>query len=285
MSDAPHRIDFHRTKYGPEILIDIAWIHEMPTFIHTTPHWLSFYDVTVITAGRGWFWLDGHRYRVAAGQLLFTSPGQVRRWDVSALDGICLFFPVTFLAEFFSDAAFLERLPYFHDPGRASAGISAAQRRSLERSWGAMRNELRTWRDDSAHLLRAGLYEQLVHLGRLYGRANDTNAARIPHRQVTAFRRLVDEHATTAHGLRAYTRSLGISAAHLTRLCRQHLGSTAKQVIEARLEVLARRELLYSDRSAAQVAASLGFKDPSYFARFFKRRVGVSPAKFRAIGG
>lgn len=148
-----------------------------------------------------------------------------------------------------------------------------------------MRRELHAWRDDSAHLLRAGLYEQLVHLGRLYGRAHGTEATRTPHRQVSAFRRLVDERATAAHGLRAYTRTLGISAAHLTRLCRQHLGATAKQVIDARLEVLARRELLYGDRSAAQVAAALGFRDPSYFARFFKRRVGVSPARFRESTG
>ncbi len=148
-----------------------------------------------------------------------------------------------------------------------------------------MRRELRAWRNDSAHLLRAGLYEQLVHLGRVYGRAHGTDATRTPHRQVSAFRRLVDERAATAHGLRAYTRTLGISAAHLTRLCRQHLGITAKQVIEARLEVLARRELLYSDRSVAQVASALGFRDPSYFARFFRRRTGVSPAQFRVSAG
>ena len=93
----PSRIGSHRTKHGREILIDIAWIHEMPTFIHSEPHWLGFYDITLITRGTGWFWLDGHRYHVTPGQVLFTTPGQIRRWEVTGLDGICLFFPATFL--------------------------------------------------------------------------------------------------------------------------------------------------------------------------------------------
>ena len=69
---ATQRVDFHRTKYGPEILIDIAWVHEMPTFILTTPHWLAFYDILLVTRGRGWFSLDGevgygqHSYELAA---------------------------------------------------------------------------------------------------------------------------------------------------------------------------------------------------------------------------
>ncbi len=53
MVRTPVRIDFHRTKYGPEILIDVAWIHEMPTFLHDATHSLSFYDITLVTAGRG----------------------------------------------------------------------------------------------------------------------------------------------------------------------------------------------------------------------------------------
>src|SRR5688500_11243279 len=90
----PAVVDFHRTKYGPELLVDSAWVHDMPTFLRDErPHALSFFDIMLITRGRGWFWLDAHRYRVRAGSVLFTSPGQVRRWEVAGLDGLCVFFP------------------------------------------------------------------------------------------------------------------------------------------------------------------------------------------------
>jgi AraC family transcriptional activator of pobA len=92
---------------------------------------------------------------------------------------------------------------------------------------------------------------------------------------------MVDQRAAREHAVGGYAHALGVSTAHLTRLCRRHLGSTAKEVIESRLEVLARRALLFSDRSAAQIAGQLGFRDPSYFTRFFRRRTGATPARFR----
>lgn len=286
MRVAPSRIDFHRTKYGREILIDIAWIHEMPTFVHVEPHWLAFYDITLITRGTGWFRLDGHRYAVSPGQVLFTTPGQVRHWDVGAgLDGLCLFFPATFIGEFFNDAEFLHRLPYFHVTTAAAAvRLAPAERTRLRTHLTRMRSELRSWRPDSAHLLRARLYETLVRLARRYARAHRTAAERQPHTTVQRFRQLVLRHATERHGLVGFTAELGISTAHLTRLCHRHLGMSAKEVVQQEIEVMARRLLLFSDRSIAQVATALGFADASYFTRFFRRRTGVTPARFRGQG-
>lgn len=283
MRSAPSRVDFHRTKYGREILIDIAWIHEMPTFIHADPHWLSFFDITLITRGRGWFWLDGHRYRVTPGQVLFTTPGQVRSWDVTGLDGLCLFFPAAFLGEFFSDADFLHRLPYFHVTSAAAAvRLAPTTRARLRAQLSRMRSELRAWRPDSVHLLRARLYEVLVRLARTYARAHGTAAERRAHPTVLKFRQLVDRDATISHDLATLAAEIGVSPAHLTRLCRQHLGMTAKEVMQQRLEIAARRLLLFSEQTSAQIAATLGFADASYFTRFFRRRTGVTPVRFRA---
>ena len=276
------RIDFHRTKYGPEILIDIAWIHEMPTFIVDRPHWLSFYDILLVTRGRGWFSLDGVRMRVAPGRVFFTTPGQVRNWDVEGLDGLCLFFPAAFVEEFFNDQQFLHRLPYFHVKSDAtSIKLTPARMRRLRRALSRMRSELRAYRPDSSHLLRARLYETLVELARDYARRYSTSASRSLHRAVTDFQRLVAEHAVSNHGVHHYARDLAVSPAHLRLLCRRHLGVPAKEVIQERLEVEARRLLLFTDQSTERVAHELGFRDPSYFARFFRRRTGASPARFR----
>jgi two-component system response regulator YesN len=47
----------------------------------------------------------------------------------------------------------------------------------------------------------------------------------------------------------------------------------------------ARRLLRQSECSMSEIAARLGFKDPTYFNRMFKREVGVSPNKYRQMSG
>jgi AraC-like DNA-binding protein len=44
----------------------------------------------------------------------------------------------------------------------------------------------------------------------------------------------------------------------------------------------ARRLLLESDRSVAEIAALLHFDSPQYFSRVFTKRMGVCPRDFRA---
>lgn len=276
------QIDFDRTKYGAEILIDVARVSEMPSFLIDEPHALTFHDIMLVTRGRGSFWLDGHEYRVRAGAMFFTSPGQVRRWRVRGLDGICLFFPALFLEEFFSDAAFLHRLPYVHAsfdkrslhfPPRASAAV---RRRLL-----AMQRELKARRPDSVHLLRAGLYEALITFARAYATQYRVPSERAVHPMVLDFLARVDRQFRREHRVASYASELGVSPGHLSALCRRYLGRSAKSVIRQRIDVEARRMLLFSADSAESVGYALGFGDPSYFSRFFRAATGRSPSAFR----
>jgi AraC family transcriptional activator of pobA len=55
-------------------------------------------------------------------------------------------------------------------------------------------------------------------------------------------------------------------------------------VLHARLMLEAKRSLVYTSMTVAEVGYSLGFADPAYFSRVFARRAGVAPAAFRAAG-
>ncbi|MBL8807531.1 MAG: helix-turn-helix domain-containing protein [Rhodospirillales bacterium] len=84
--------------------------------------------------------------------------------------------------------------------------------------------------------------------------------------------------------LTGYARALGVSVPHLTRTCRQVIGRSAAQVVQDRLMIEARRDLVYSAMPISQIAFRLGFSDPAYFSRFFTARAGVSPSAYRANG-
>ena len=282
----PARVDFHRTKYGRELLLDTAWVREMPTFLRQGPHALSFHDILLVTAGRGWLWLDGHRYRVLPDRVFFTAPGQVRLWQVSGLDGLCLFFPAMILDEFFSAPGFLERLPFFQTgPGGAVLRLTSPESATLRSRLLAMRLEFDALRDDSVELLRARLHEVLATLARLYHQGHRIPVKRAPHSMVMRYREMVGRLAAGHHGVAPYARELGVSPGHLNALCVRDLGRGAKQVIQDRLVLEARRALLLSSETVARVGDALGFSDPSYFARFFRRETGLSPVAFRRERG
>lgn len=53
-------------------------------------------------------------------------------------------------------------------------------------------------------------------------------------------------------------------------------------LIDTRLVLEAKRLLAHSDATTAKIAVALGFRDPAYFARFFRRHVRQPPSAFRA---
>ncbi|MBS7743112.1 MULTISPECIES: helix-turn-helix domain-containing protein [unclassified Chelatococcus] len=100
-------------------------------------------------------------------------------------------------------------------------------------------------------------------------------------RHATAFRALVDRRYRSTRVIGDYAEALGISQPHLNRISRQVLGISALQIIERRIALEARRQLLFSSLTIKQIGAELGYDDPAYFTRFLTRMLGVAPSQYR----
>jgi AraC family transcriptional regulator, transcriptional activator of pobA len=277
-------IDFSPRKYGHELLVDVGWIHDWTTFILTDePHALGFYEVLLVTRGCGRIWIDVHHAPVAPGVVVFTAPGQVRRWQARQVDGIAAFFTTAFVSEFFRDGLFLQRLHCFRHPGvPPSLSLPPHEARALRNRLSGMRVEARSAARDSQHVLRAMVYELLVRLNRRYAAAHRIEQDLTLEPFVLRFKQLLDRHVTHWHRVADYAARIGVTPGHLNALARRHLGESAGGVIRARLLAEARRRLAYTDESAAAIAQRLGFEDASYFSRFFRREARVAPGTYRA---
>ncbi|WP_438863877.1 AraC family transcriptional regulator [Neptunicella sp.] len=276
-------VSFSRNKYATELLIDVAWIGDMPSFARTIePYVLDFYDITLITQGQGTFWLDDKEYTVSAGQVFFTTPGQVRRWYVKDLQGICLFFPAEFLLKHFSDPLFLHRLHYFHThTGPFSLRLEHDQQQCLLDRLEAMHQEVNQLQPDSPNLLRAIAYEVLVYLNRWYtGCYGQVMEIAVNH-TVSRFRQSLETHYHRYHKVSEYAALLAVTPGHLNVLCKQHLGRAASRIIMDRLITEACRLLTHSKTDIATLAEVLGFTNATYFSRVFKRELGQSPLHYR----
>ncbi|EJN18051.1 DNA-binding domain-containing protein, AraC-type [Pseudomonas sp. GM78] len=95
------------------------------------------------------------------------------------------------------------------------------------------------------------------------------------------FIKLVEQHYREHLSVEVFAQRIGVSSVHLNALCRELAGQTALQVIHQRLLLEAKRNLTYTNMSINQLSDSLGFSDPTYFSRFFRRLAGQTPNAFR----
>ena len=100
-------------------------------------------------------------------------------------------------------------------------------------------------------------------------------------RRLDHFRQLVELHYRQHRSLDFYAGALGMTRRTLTRLTTAQLGCTPLDVIHRRLALEAQRLLRFTNATATQVAAELGFDDPSYFSRFYQRMTGRRPVNER----
>lgn len=97
----------------------------------------------------------------------------------------------------------------------------------------------------------------------------------------TRFRQLVEDHYQEHWSIAAYARELALTQQTLNRVCRAFAGKGALEIVQERMLLAARRHLIYTDASVEAIAYGLGFQDPAYFSRFFKRLAGMAPGQFR----
>ncbi|MEM9203820.1 MAG: helix-turn-helix domain-containing protein, partial [Actinomycetota bacterium] len=60
------------------------------------------------------------------------------------------------------------------------------------------------------------------------------------------------------------------------------VGMTAKELVDQRVALEARRRLTDDGVTAAAVAHELGFSEATNFVKFFRRLVGLSPTEWQA---
>ncbi|THV61361.1 AraC family transcriptional regulator [Flagellimonas alvinocaridis] len=64
-------------------------------------------------------------------------------------------------------------------------------------------------------------------------------------------------------------------------LVKEKLGVTVKSMFNEKRLVESKKDVAFTDKSIQEVSYDMGFKDPAYFNRVFKKRTGYSPTQFR----
>lgn len=245
-------------------------------------HRHSFYELVYVTGGRGSHVLDLVEWPLDPPHLWVLLPGQVHHWaDVSGLSGWVLLFNEDFLLRHPEDVDLLRLLA-----ARPWLRPDRAQDRALTGLLGEMQREHRAGEAGFPGVLQAYLHVLLVRALRASapgpsGRPAPPRAAEL----ATRFGRLITDPGRADRTVGSFARELGVSTGRLHELVKEATGRTPALLIRQQQTLEAKRLLVATELTVRQVAAQAGFPDPSYFCRFFRREVGVTPGEFRARAG
>jgi AraC family transcriptional regulator, transcriptional activator of pobA len=98
---------------------------------------------------------------------------------------------------------------------------------------------------------------------------------------IRQFNMLVEDHYKEQHSVKFYADQVSRSPKTLSNLFALYNHKSPIAVIQERVLLEAKRLLLYTDKSAKEIAYELGFEDAAYFSNFFKKNTTVSPSDFR----
>ncbi|MFE4858492.1 helix-turn-helix domain-containing protein [Streptomyces sp. NPDC056670] len=244
------------------------------------PHRHTFYEIVYVTGGRGVHVLDAAQRVLNPPQLCVIAPGQVHHWmDAEELTGHVVLFNEDFLLSRPQDVTALRTLSAGpgHAPGDQSGPIEAL----LDE----MGREYQMLRAGYRKLLRASLQILIVRALRTCSSAEEATTRNRAAEVAADFTRLLRLPGGVLRSVESYARELGISPGHLQALVRQSTGLTSGRLIRLQRALEAKRLLTGTELTVRQVAGAVGFKDPAYFCRFFRRETGMSPGEFRTEAG
>ncbi len=128
------------------------------------------------------------------------------------------------------------------------------------------------------------LLKRLIIIVTRLAREQFVNEDELPSDKLDVIRKynfLVETHYKKEHQVKFYAQKLFKSPKTLSNLFALYNHKTPLQIIQERLVQEAKRLLLYTDKTAKEIAYELGFEDAGHFGKFFKRLSGQSVTEIR----
>lgn len=250
-----------------------------------SPYQNDFYQLVLYTKGRGRHKIDFNTYSYRAPALIPIAKGQVQSFENSSeTDAFILSFSEQFLYRYEDEMQWLHQLRLF-DPQRQNQPISLddADFNNLSALIRQMKTELANSHTDSKQTIIHDLLRVFINCSeRLIRDAHDSNPdVDSDYDLFCRFRQLLDSDYQSCHLVKDYADKIGMTCKKLNGLTQRYAGKHAKRMVEERVLLEIKRQLLFSNTTVKTIAMETGFKEPSNFVKFFKRNTSFTPAEFR----
>lgn len=246
---------------------------------HCPPHRHSFYEISFFIKGQGSHSIDFIEYPIVINRVYFTTPGQLHSWEKMKVknqyDGYIVRFNENFLNS--DQLGNIKRVfDQFDTQPFIQLATSPPEIQLLEMIYTEFNQE------KNFSVLRPLVNALLAFLAQKKSKT-ESKIQNVNQERIVKLQNLVEKNYRFESDASFYATKLEITPKRLNEILKQVIGKTITQLVHDRLLLEAKRELVYGNLSIKDIGYILGFEDPSYFSRFFKKYTGIEASKFKEL--
>lgn len=266
-------------------IIDIKDLYDNAYDKVTNPHRANFYHIIWFQSGITAHWIDFRPIEIKDNTLLFIERDVVHAFSKQTSDiiGKAILFTDHFFGKSETDAHFLETSILFND--LLTICLVDAQRHTpvFENLIQLMLDEFKNDADYfQVDILRNYLHNFMLQAERVRKKQNFIEITKsIELNYVVEFKQLVNKKFKNEKRVSLFAEKLNISEKRLNKALSKILNKTAKEIIDERIVLEAKRLLTNTSLTIKEVAYELGYDEPTNFIKFFKKHEAITPTEFK----
>jgi AraC-like DNA-binding protein len=249
------------------------------------PHRHNYYSVIWPFSGSGRHIIDFREYPILPHHLFFISPRQVHQIiSGPGTTGLVILFTPEFLMKNSIREDFITNLKLFRDSSETPAlPLSGPMLQNILTLAARMKEAYESEKELKYETIGAYLKLILIECNGHCSLTPDVNtqSLEVGKTMVQRFKNLVETRYQQWHQVRDYAGALNVSPNYLNEVIKSNIGVSAKDFIQNRLLLEAKRMAVFTGKSIKETAYDLGFEDPSYFSKFFRAGTGQSIIEFK----
>jgi AraC-like DNA-binding protein len=247
------------------------------------PHSHSYYQIIWFFCDEGTHIVDFKTYAIKKNTILFISKDQIHAFDDNLdVTGWLIHFNESFFMH--NDVDIFLKYNLFKSQKNPCYIITEEILETASTYLKLMKREL-SHRNQFGYqdIIRFTLKSFLITLERIhrtdYSEKLELNSAY--ELQFFKFKELIEAHYKDGLSVKDYANLLHISSKTLTTISKTVVNKSPSIIIAERIILQAKRLLKFTSLQIGEIAYKIGFDDASYFVKFFKRHVDMSPSSYR----
>ncbi len=268
---------------SPKIYVRRIAKDEVTCVLRKLVHRHTFFEIVWLLKDNATLFCDFQSHSLDAGTLAFISPGQVHAWDINLekADGIAIFFSLDLFSLYGRGPQFLQELPFYYTHDLPFLKVEKDKRFIFDHLFTTALDRNLVGGEKRDELLLAYLNVALVEVLRLYETSPKRSPVDASFHLSREFRLAAEQYYLERKKVQEYAGMLGVTTNHLVKTVRKTMGMTPGKILRDRLMLEAKRLLVHTPDSIAEIAHELAFSDPSQFGHWFRNIQGASPGRFR----